>query len=59
MKVILNEKALYIVFPVDKANVDSSLSDLSVILRKLVETDFYSPICKGVLAIKRNQGEQK
>lgn len=56
MRVVLNDKALFIAFPVDAANVDSSIGEIQTLLGYITETELYAPVCKGLLAIKKRRG---
>jgi hypothetical protein len=61
MKVIFDtqKKALYIIFSVDAAHVDSSLADIWTILQGLMQSELFNPIYKAYLAIKKTHGESK
>lgn len=53
MKVVLNDKALYLIFLIDGAHIDSSLADLKEIIDGISQSLLYRPILQGFLAVKK------
>jgi hypothetical protein len=65
MKVILNERALYLMFPADAANIDASICELDKMLKDMVKNDAVTGVWKQVfdgfvqLSKRRNENAKK
>lgn len=59
MNVILNDKALYLIFPADAANIDASISNLDKMLKDMVTnntiTETWRPIFDGYIKLCRRR----
>ena len=63
MKVILNERALYLVFPADAPHIDASVVELDKILKDLVKNDAVNGVWKqvfeGFVQLSKRRNDRK